>query len=233
MKMTRSDVQEALLQLYLRLNGYFTTGFIVQAPEWGRNRAQVDALAIRHPLNREPERVVNVSPFLELTDHVTDVLICEVKSKGQPLQFNSGLRTTDAMSTVLRWVGLVPEGRLQAHVHAVLELMQPGCSVRKAASGATVEGAIRTRPLLCSPERTKAHVNQPWFLNGSEIFTYITNCFNPLDRRPNCATRYDFSGWGAWLEPVVRYFKDLPPGTMGTVAELYADLSRAGVMRHE
>jgi hypothetical protein len=61
----RSDVQEALLQLYPRLNGYFTTGFVVQSPDWGRNKAQIDALAVRLPLNREPERLLGSSPFLE------------------------------------------------------------------------------------------------------------------------------------------------------------------------
>jgi len=35
----KSEVHEALAVLYLRLNGYFTTGLVVQSPKWGqRNR---------------------------------------------------------------------------------------------------------------------------------------------------------------------------------------------------
>jgi hypothetical protein len=219
--MKASDVQEALLQLYLRLNGYFTTGFVVQAPEWGRNKAQVDALAIRHPFSREPERTVDVSPFLGLSGHVPDVLICEVKSKGMPLQFNRGLRTIDAVTTVLRWVGLFPEENLRPHAGELLKLMQPGCPAKLAASGMTMNGIARIRPLLCAPERATARSNQPWFLPGSVVFSWITTCFNPPNPRESCATQYDFSSWGPWLEPVVRYFKHLPPGNPGTIADLY------------
>ncbi len=220
-----SDVQEAVVQLYLRLNGYFTTGFIVQAPEWGTNRAQVDALAIRHPYHREPERIVDVSPFLGLTKPLTDILVCEVKSRGMQLQFNEGLRSTDALTTVFRWVGLFPERDLEEHVQKLLRLMQPACSRATAAAGVHVKGGVRIRALLCSPERENERTNQPWFLSGAEAFGWITNCFNPASRRLSCATRYDFSGWGPWLEPVVRYFKSLPPGATGTMRDLYAFVS--------
>ena len=230
--MKRSDVQEAVLQLYLRLNGYFTTGFIVQAPEWGRNRAQVDALAIRHPFNSEPERVVDYSTFLGLGNHVSDVLICEVKSKGMGLQFNEGLRTIGALTTVLRWVGLFSEEELEPHAEELLELMQPGCPAERAQSGVDVKGMVRIRPLLCAPERAHARANQPWFLPGSVIFNWVTNCLNPPSPRSSCATQYDFTSWGPWLEPVVRYFKGLPPGSSGTMVDLYTEVGyqrQAGV----
>lgn len=46
---TKPEIHEALVVLYLRLNGYFTTGLVVQAPEWGQNRTEIDCLAVRHP----------------------------------------------------------------------------------------------------------------------------------------------------------------------------------------
>lgn len=66
----RSEVQEALLSLYLRLNGYFITSFIVHSSEFGKNEAQIDALAVRHPFNAEPQREVDTSPFLAHEDGV-------------------------------------------------------------------------------------------------------------------------------------------------------------------
>lgn len=45
--MDKSDIQETLVLLYLRLNGYFGTGFIVHAPQ--RNKTEMDVLAIRLP----------------------------------------------------------------------------------------------------------------------------------------------------------------------------------------
>ena len=54
---SKSEIQVALLNLYLRLNGYFVTGFIVHSPELGRNITQLDAFALRNPFNSEPERV--------------------------------------------------------------------------------------------------------------------------------------------------------------------------------
>jgi hypothetical protein len=52
----RSDIQERLLHLYLRLNGYFVSGFIPHSHEHGKILTQVDALAVRHPFNCEPKR---------------------------------------------------------------------------------------------------------------------------------------------------------------------------------
>ena len=58
-----SDFQEQLSALYLRLNGFFVSGFIVHAPqnefndkgEPRKNRTEVDVLAVRFPHNIELE----------------------------------------------------------------------------------------------------------------------------------------------------------------------------------
>ena len=202
---TRSDVQEALLHLYLRLNGYFTTGFIVHAPLRGMNRTQVDALAVRHPFSEEPERVLGPSPFLDLTQGVTDVLLCEVKSKGSQLQFNQSLRKApDVALTVLRWAGLFSRNELAAIVQSLHPCLQPGYPRSKGAAGVLVHETIRVRALLCSLETTSPRPNQPWSLHGAELFRYIGECLTPYMERATCATRYDFSAWGSWLQPVVR-----------------------------
>ena len=95
----RSDFQEPFCFSYLRLNGYFVSSFIVHSPERGKNITQVDALAVRHAFNREPNRVVRSSGFLKPKG--TDLLVCEVKSRGEPLQFNESFEKTTLQSKVL------------------------------------------------------------------------------------------------------------------------------------
>lgn len=75
--MTKGDVQEALVALYLRLNGYFTTGFIVQSSTSGRVSTELDVLAVRLPHNAEPARVIGGAPELDRWDGGIDFIIGE------------------------------------------------------------------------------------------------------------------------------------------------------------
>ena len=90
---TNAIVHEALATLYFRLNGYFTTGLILHSPEWGQNLTEVDSLAIRHPNHSQPERCVETSPFLAVQKGKVDLIICEVKSSPQGIEFNESLRS--------------------------------------------------------------------------------------------------------------------------------------------
>lgn len=49
--------QEKLVKLFLRLNGYFTTGFIVQSAGRGVE-TEVDIIDIRFPFNQQTEREI-------------------------------------------------------------------------------------------------------------------------------------------------------------------------------
>ncbi len=215
----RSRLQENLLNLYLRLNGYFVTGFIVHSPEYGRNRAEIDALAIRHPYNDEPERLIRPSPYLEPSTEFIDLLICEVKSRGQQLQFNEALRnSTQSLASVLRWAGLFPEHDLPSIVNHVQPLLQPSNPPRQDIPCFIANGT-RIRPILCSPERWARRSNQPWFISGSEIFNFLYDCFCPEIPRSSCSTRYDFEAWGEVHEPIVKFFKN--SNRESTIRELY------------
>jgi hypothetical protein len=81
------------------------------------------------------------------------------------------------------------------------------------------------RPLLCSPEVCSRRDNQPWFLCGSEMFSYIAECLNPKTQRDSCSVRSDINLWGSSLAPLVRYFKKLQPGDHGGIVDLYEFLS--------
>src|SRR5579871_6585567 len=153
--MTKADVQEALVALYLRLNGYFTTGFIVQSGTPGRITTEVDVLAVRLPHNKEPHRVIGYAQELDPWDTGVDFIIGEVKSHGEPLQFNPAVRNCTAISTILQWWGHLTPEEVETKTQDVTSILQP-------LPGATTAPTVycprdaRVRALLFSPE-TKGH----------------------------------------------------------------------------
>lgn len=217
---TRSQTQEALLHLYLRLNGYLTTGFIVHSPEHGKNITEVDAVAVRHPHNAEPTRVIGASMFLDPSDSLVDLLICEVKTNRAALTFNKPLRDDfQALETVLRWVGLFEPALLGNVVVGLQQIIHEGCRLDEARTG-IVQGNVRVRALLCAPSLERSSDDEPWFLPGSVILAYVHECLT-RPRPAMSSVRYNFGGWGPWLEPIVRYFKALGPNNAPVLEELY------------
>ena len=82
--MIKSEVQGALVTLYLRLSGYFTSGFIVHSPTYGQNRTELDVLAtsqFRALKNRRWCSRARSVGFIGI-----DFIIGEVRSLGQQLQ---------------------------------------------------------------------------------------------------------------------------------------------------
>lgn len=189
--MTRSDVDEILAQLYLRLNGYFTTGLIAHSPEWGQARTEVDCLAVRHPYYSEPERQIGPSEFLGAKEGEIDLILCEVKSDPQVIGFNRALKEDrSALASILRWSGLFPEDRLNDVMDRLHPLLQDDVGEYRAKTG-IVEANVRIRPLVCCPSAT-AQDSERWCLRGHEIFEFLSKCFNPPERRDSCSTRYNF-----------------------------------------
>lgn len=75
----KSTIQEQLATLYLRLNGYFTTGYIIHSGE-KKIEGELDILAVRFPLHKQDDTEHNSSEYLELAENI-DIIIAEVKSK--------------------------------------------------------------------------------------------------------------------------------------------------------
>ena len=73
----KSDIQETLVSLYLRLNGYFVSGFIVHAPH--QVGTELDVLAVRFPRYIEPEREVHGCEHLAIPSEKIDFIVGEVK----------------------------------------------------------------------------------------------------------------------------------------------------------
>ena len=220
----KSRVQEELLSLYLRLNGFFVTGFIVHSPIRGWNETEVDVLAVRFPYNREPERQVEPDPVLETSDQLIDLAICEVKGGSKQPHFNTPLlASSDCIASLLRWAGMYQEseiGTLASQVQAALSSTNPPRSAIPCVLGPR---QTRVRGLLCCPDRDTRRNNQAWFLSGPAMLSYISRCLCPSVPRSTCATTYDFVLWGQF-EGIVRHIKDRGSNNQGTMDDLYAKL---------
>jgi len=218
----KGKVQELLVTLYLRLNGYFTSGFIVHSPKKGRNRTEVDVLAVRFPANREPERQVEPAPELDPSTTVTDIVIGEVKSKGRPLQFNEGLTSTpESLTSILRWVGLFDDTEIH---DLVLKLMPQFASWSDRPPMIDGPRTTRLRGLLFSPERLSRQPDERWHVSGEQVFGFIFRCLSTSVRPPACSRVYDFGQWGYPLAPIIRYFKSRKKQGPGDLQALLAYL---------
>lgn len=208
MQWKKPQVNEALATLYLRLNGYFTTGLIIHSPEWGRNLTEVDCLAIRHPDHSQPERGVESSSFLAIRPGEVDLIVCEVKSCPKGLMFNEPLRSNkEALCSVLRWAGIFSEEHVKSVADGLQPLLQGDIKADTVRNG-VLEGRCRVRPLLCCPPCSEADCKGRWCLVGTEIVRFVRQCLNPNVKRDSCSTRYPFQQWGLCLAPLVTYFKE-------------------------
>lgn len=177
MKWTKPEVHEALATLYLRLNGYFTTGLVLPSPDWGQSRTEVDCFAIRHPEHSQPERGVETSEFLAVPRGEVDLIICEVKSRPEDLIFNEPLRTDlEALCALLRWAGIFHGEQVVSVANRLQPLLQSGVAMETARNG-VVEGRCRVRPLLCCPPCSQGDCADRWCLVGAEISRFVHHCF--------------------------------------------------------
>lgn len=222
--MKQSDVDEALAALYLRLNGYFTTGLIVHSPEHGQATTEVDCVAIRMPNHRQVDRIVADAPFLGVKPGLTDLIICEVKSDPTKVTFNNPLKTSQqALKAIIEWAGVHSDADIASVAEKFQPLLADQASIDQVVSG-IVEDGVRVRGLLCCPTMTPIDGSR-WLLDGGEILRYAEECFNPPERRETCSVRYNFQQWGYPLSKIVTWLKDKKRQNPATIDELYQHLN--------
>jgi hypothetical protein len=102
--MRKSEVQETIASLYLRLNGYFVSGFIVHAAD--QVKTEIDLLAVRFPYHEEPEREIKCCHYVSPPEGRVDFIVGEVKGGSGNLGFNRRFRgDPEAIRTVLKRIG--------------------------------------------------------------------------------------------------------------------------------
>lgn len=209
-----SILQERIVDLYLRLNGYFTSGLIIHSEDWGKQSTEIDNIAVRFPKHLQKDRKVNCSKYLEIPNNI-DILICEVKSKKQELQFNKPLINPDNLEVwekMLNWIGLFSKKQIVNLKKDLNSLVQTEENVKnknfKFVTITTDFGKISIRPIVFSPERNVPQKNQIKYIHGNEIIDFIWKCLCPKEKRNSCSTMYDLTSWGTELYPIVKIFKD-------------------------
>lgn len=232
----KSTIQEMLVTLYLRLNGYFSTGFVIHSTEEGKVEGEVDLIGVRFPGHKQDYTEHGTSEFLEVPNNI-DIIIAEVKAKGQRLQFNNSLRqqlTLEPWKKILHWVGLIAEERIYTAAVELNSLVQTIANSNRqkllSTNFPTDYGYITIRPIIFSPERISSN-NADKFINWVEVNDFIWQCLCPADSRKDCGTRYDFTAWGYGLSKVVKAYKGRQKSQIKFVSieELYADIVKLEV----
>lgn len=222
--MDRSDIQENLFSLYLRLNGYFVTGFIVHASLG--NKTEIDALAVRFPYHREPEREIGVSPILDASDSVLDFLVCEVKGGTGNFNFNASFREDpETIASVLNRFGAFTDEEVTSLVPRIQDVLRPE-NIQKSQEYPTIgipRINSRIRFALVAPDQKRSAKSKRPYIYGDDMISYIWECFRPEVQRPLCGVRYNWNLWGEQYIKLVKYFKDKDRAEPGDIEGVYAN----------
>lgn len=158
------ETAEELVRLYLRLNGYFVlAGYLLHRTAGAGQgiRAEIDALAVRFPHQREP---LHTSPYpaqpndprLILPDDVrlVDFVVAEVKAGTSPPRFNAPLtnrgRGADRnVEDVLSMLGcFAEEAEIKTAAQAILsQLARPS---REAPATYDLKSGVARAAFYCS-----------------------------------------------------------------------------------
>ena len=226
----RSKILESLSTLYLRLNGYFTTGLVLHRSTKDLD-TELDIVAVRFPNHSQEETEHNSSPYLEVPNHI-DILIAEVKANGKPLQMNKPLHEDGDIATwkkILNWIGVFSEGQIDSLSKDLQKLATPVVNSKlqkfKSVEIETSVGKVTIRLIMFSPERINVN-NADKFVNWGELNEFIWTCLCPSKEREKCGVNYDFTAWGLGLTDIVQVYKNRK-GTQNkfdSIDDLYSDI---------
>ena len=233
-------VQETLVALYLRLNGYFTSGHIIHAgPEdlAIRELGEIDVFALRLPYSQETETGVPPSEYLRVEIGMLDIIIGEVKSGVEKIEFNPSIRNPKNMFRALHRAGFTDDDELLSNIAQNLtEQMEPRFINRPEnrieiilQQSNNVQYPTRIRPIIFHLGYQRPDKNQAWFVGYGEIMGDIWERLRIELQPDNCQRDYDYHLWGPVLDSIVDYFKSDNRIEPGTPAELIRELlSEAG-----
>ena len=199
----RSLFQERLVGLYLRLNGYFQTGYFPHSDESGNIGTDVDRLAVRFPGHDQSEREIGSCPALQIPADTIDIILAEVKNSEK--KFNDsiksgGRRVDENWSQILRWTGLFESHEIEPLIEALKGIVDKDGATNNEKfemalhNNKTVNVSIR--PIIFSIESPHSKGENKKFINGTEMIQYIWQCLCPPSPRIDCSTRYPFASWG-------------------------------------
>ena len=232
-KKAKSQFQERLVNLFLRLNGYLQSGYIPHSEKWGNAGTDVDRIGIRFPNHSQEEREVSCYEKLDIPNDSIDIILAEVKNNS--LKFNDTISKIEKRAEVnwkqiLNWIGLFDQEQIQILIPKMIAVTQNHGLIQNSSYPKYVHenqyGKITIRPILFSIETDKSETDTKKWINGKEIISFIWDCFCPEIRRDECSTRYPFTLWGDEFSDIVEYIKKRHQDEIGigTLEEMYTEL---------
>ena len=224
----KSNLQEKIVRLYLRLNGFFTEGFIAHSDTHGENLSETDVIGVRFPFHTEMEREVGICEKLHIHDDSIHILVGEVKSHGQALKFNNAITSNiEVTKKIFKRTGFIPAEHVDIQAESIHGLFQHQNFSKTEPSRLSIDGTnYVVSVFMFKPETNKTNQTQSYFITGTDIFNFIWSCFRPDQPRCECSTTYDYNIWGEY-EELVNYFKDTTRETPGSMKELYKYVEQA------
>lgn len=228
MKIDKSDVQEILVHLYLRLNGYFVSGFIAHAARGVRT--EIDVIAVRFPMHKEPEREIDCSEYLSIPVDKVDFLVGEVKG-GSSIKFNTRFRNNqEAIRNILQRFGAFDSDEISRATANVSGLLDPSVLRRNQAfpsmelkcSTSIGSQLASLRFILFAAGKTREVDSAKYCIMQDDMVNFIWKCFRPDGKRDECDDRYNFELWGPQFNELVRCFKNKELCKPPTLNEIYA-----------
>lgn len=220
--MNRQRVQENLVALFLRLNGYFTTSLIIHSEKDSEVSGEIDIIGVRFPNHKQSDRNVKSDSKLEMPKDKIDIIICEVKGGKSQLKFNDFLNDKKNVIKLLEWVGVVNSENIHSVADKIINAIKVS-EVQNCEPFPKIEiGDYCIRLLLFAPDKIKPRNNQRNFISGSDMINFCWKCFRPDNIRETCSTNYkSINNWGEQFEKLVGYFKNHDKSTVGTIKDLY------------
>ena len=223
--MTKNNLQEKLVALYLRLNGYLTTGLIIHSPHQQEIEGEIDLIGVRFNFHSQMDRMIECADELEIpTDSFIDIAICEVKGGKKPtLQFNDSLRNyKDRVIKLFKWIGISEDERTIELVEEFQLAIQTKEKQKPEPFSIIRLDNITIRPILIAPDKYLPTRNQPNFIGGHKLVEFCWKCFRPDTVRESCSTDYKaVNNWGEQFERLVGYFKNIDLVAPGKIEDLY------------
>jgi hypothetical protein len=205
--MSKSRLQEKLVALYLRLNGYFTSGLIIHSSQDYNIDGEIDIVGVRFCNHRQEDRLIECSEYLCIPkDSKIDIIIGEVKGQDTKLQFNKSIRENDDRRyKLLTWLGFLEDKDIEK-INEELNLRVQTKEINSSEKFERIDypyenGTISIRPMLFAPDQPAPRINQVKFVSGQEMIDFCWECFIPENRRDPCETNYrSLDAWGSNLK---------------------------------
>jgi hypothetical protein len=163
----KSQFQERLVNLFLRLNGYLQSGYIPHSEKWGNAGTDVDRIGIRFPNHSQEERKIFCYKNLEIPNESIDIILAEVKNNS--LKFNDTLTKVEKRAEInwkqiLNWIGLFDDEQIKNLIPKMIAVTEKHGQIENNSYPKYVHenryGIITIRPILFSIETDKTKTDK-------------------------------------------------------------------------